>query len=253
MNILPIPPGPVADEAACSLFLNDEALVSLWCSPADLEDLALGYLMSTRRIDRPADLDSIEVETPGENQDDGIWVIRTTAAAASQGGGKTKSDTGSTTAAQPTSPTRPAAGTDVESGFRVTLGPLRDAARKIMEEGPLRLATGGVHSAGALLPDGRVIIREDVSRHCALDKAIGAAARLMAEKPLLGEVCLLSSGRAAQEMVQKAVNVEAPVFATRGIPTTPAYRLAHLSGITLIGQVLSPRPIAYTGANRVRE
>ncbi len=230
MEPLPVPPGPVADEAACRLLLNDQELVTVWCSPIDLGDLALGYLISARGLLGPGDLGSIEVEMPGEDQEEGVWVIRVTAV---------------TEAASATEST---AGTDVESGFTVTLGPLREAARRMMEGGPLRNATGGIHSAGALLPDGRVILREDVSRHCALDKAIGAASR----EALLREVVLLSSGRAAQEMVQKAVNVEAPVFATRGIPTTPAYRLAHLSGLTLIGQVLSAQPIAYTGAHRVR-
>lgn len=235
MNPLPVPPGPVADEAACRLLLNGEELLSLWCSPTDLEDLALGYLMSACGLVGPADLGSIEVEKPGEDQDGGIWVIRVTAVT------------------ETTASTEPKARSDVGSGFRVTLGPLRDAARKTMEEGPLRLVTGGVHSAGALLPDGQVILREDVSRHCALDKAIGAAARLAAGVPLLGAVSLLSSGRAAQEMVQKAVKVGAPVFATRGIPTMPAYRLAHVSGMTLIGQILSAHPLVYTGGHRVHE
>lgn len=236
MDPLPVPPGPVADEVACRLLLNDQEVVSLWCSPIDLGDLALGYLMSALGGISPGDFDSVEIESPNEGPEEGTWLIRVTepaarGAAAGRSGG------------------RPSPGAaDAPGAFSLTMGPLREAARRVMEGGPLRNATGGIHSAGAMLPDGRVILREDVSRHCALDKAIGAAAR----EADLREVVLLSSGRAAQEMVQKAVNVGVPVFATRGIPTTPAYRLAHLSGLTLIGQALSARPITYTGAHRVR-
>lgn len=231
MDPLPVPPGPVADEAACHLILNDQQIVSLWCSPIDLGDLALGYLISARGLPSPGDVDSIEIESPGEESEEGAWVVRVTSAGKSAGESLGPEET-----------------TPAEDFF-LTLGPLREAARKVMETGPVRNATGGVHSAGAMLPDGRVILREDVSRHCALDKAIGAAAR---EYPLR-EVVLLSSGRGAQEMIQKAVNAGVPVFATRGIPTTPAYRLAYVSGLTLIGQILSAQPIAYTGGHRLRE
>lgn len=242
MDQLPVPPGPVADEAACYLFLDDQQIVSLWCSPIDLGDLALGYLMSARGLTSPGDLDSIEIESPGEQSPEGAWVVRVVSALDREAGARVP-------AGMPAGESPGAKGATPAEDFSFTLGPLREAARKVMETGPVRNATGGVHSAGAMLPDGRVILREDVSRHCALDKAIGAAAREYS----LREVVLLSSGRGAQEMIQKAVNVGVPVFATRGIPTTPAYRLAYVSGLTLIGQILSARPIAYTGGHRVRE
>jgi FdhD protein len=247
MDQLPLPPGPLADEVACHLFLNDQQIVSLWCSPIDLGDLALGYLMSARGIESPGDLDSIEIESPGEQSQEGAWVVRVTSALDREPPGRETEARGS--AGKPAGESPDSTGATPSGEFVLTLGPLREAARQVMEGGPLRKATGGVHSAGAMLPDGRVILREDVSRHCALDKAIGAAAR----EHSLREVVLLSSGRGAQEMIQKAVNVGVPVFATRGIPTTPAYRLAYVSGLTLIGQILSARPIAYTGGHRVRE
>lgn len=130
----------------------------------------------------------------------------------------------------------------------LSLDQLQKAARIIMEEGPLRRETGGVHSAGALFPDGGTILWEDVSRHCALDKAIGGAAASGG----LDRVVLLSSGRAALELVQKSVSVGVQIFASRGIPTTPAYRLACLSDITLVGSILSAHPVIYTGGDRIK-
>ena len=248
MDPLPIPPGPVAEEVTCHVLLNGTEVASLWCSPMNLDDLALGFLISSRIIPGPASVSSIEAEPRkgAEPQAQGEWVVRVAAdtgapaaAGAEAGGGRAG------VGARPGKP----------SDFSISLGALRQAAKEIMEEGPVRLKTGGVHSAGAILPTGETILREDVSRHCALDKVVAAVARAMENTGggLFARVAFLSSGRAASELVQKMVNLGVPVFATRGIPTTSSYRLAHFSGITLVGQILSPKPVAYSGAHRVYE
>ncbi|WEV79337.1 formate dehydrogenase accessory sulfurtransferase FdhD [Janibacter cremeus] len=111
-------------------------------------------------------------------------------------------------------------------------------------------ATGGVHAAALLDPDGRLlVVREDIGRHNAVDKVIGWAAR-EGGLPLRGHVLLVSS-RAGFEIAQKAAVAGAPVLACVSAATTLAVEVAERSGLTLLGFVREPRATAYAHPERV--
>lgn len=110
--------------------------------------------------------------------------------------------------------------------------------------------TGGLHAAGIFSAAGELmVVREDVGRHNAVDKAIGALLR-EGRLPLTGAI-LMVSGRASFELTQKALLAGIPTLAAVSAPSSLAADLAEQSGMTLIGFVRGRGCNVYTGTERV--
>ena len=111
--------------------------------------------------------------------------------------------------------------------------------------------TGGLHAAGLFTPEGRaILVREDVGRHNAVDKVVGA--EFLAGHGTLSETILVVSGRASFELMQKALASGIPMLAAVGAPSSLAVEVAEKFGATLIGFTKQNGFNIYTGAERVR-
>lgn len=126
---------------------------------------------------------------------------------------------------------------------------LAELTAKLTERQALFSSTGGCHGALLTTSDGAVISSgEDVGRHNALDKAIGAAAQAGAD---LSRCVAVLSGRAGFDLVVKCLRVRIPIIVSVSAPSALAFDLCSAAGATLVGFARGERHTVYCGADRL--
>jgi len=138
----------------------------------------------------------------------------------------------------------------VLSNMKVSLDLLYSLPRRLREEQETFEETGGLHAAAIFDDKGDLLyLREDVGRHNAVDKVVGAA--LLSEKLPLEHHILVVSGRTSFEIVQKALIARVPFVAAVSAPSSLAVSLAREFNMTLVGFLRGRKCNVYAGRERI--
>jgi formate dehydrogenase accessory protein FdhD len=235
----------VIEEVPIAMLYNGVSYAVMMATPADLEDFALGFSLSESIIETAEQLSfveaaqtdpglSLELIIPQTRFDLLNKRLRNTMGASGCGLCGVES---LQAAIRPVPRVPPAQ--------QINAAAIADGIQALSEAQPLNQKSGGVHAAG-FVHAGGILVREDVGRHNALDKLIGALAR---QSP--GEGFLVLSSRASYELVHKAAMAGIEIVVAISAPTSMAIKLAESCGITLICFARGEQMNVYTHPARV--
>jgi FdhD protein len=140
---------------------------------------------------------------------------------------------------------------DRESGPVITAETLMRISDSVRKSQPTFDRTGGLHAAALFDANGNIsLVREDIGRHNAVDKVIGAS--VMAKTVPLTKHGLFCSGRLSFEIIQKAVMARIAFIAAVGAPSSLAVETADALGITLVGFLRDGKANVYTHEHRIQ-
>ncbi|MEY4932661.1 MAG: NAD-linked formate dehydrogenase, molybdenum containing, accessory protein [Pseudomonadota bacterium] len=239
----------VAEEVPVAFTYHGIPHVVMLATPKDLEDLGIGFTFTEGLVETPEEVRGVEAATLDNACELRLNIApeRFSALLLRQ-----RNLTGRTgcglcgTETLEEAIRRPA---PVGPGVTIAPAELHAALRDLQTKQPLNARTGSVHAAAWCLPGrGVQVVREDVGRHNALDKVVGALLRSGADA---STGYLLVSSRASYEMVQKAATAGVSLLAAISAPTALAIRLAEDCGMTLIGFARDDSHVVYTHPHRV--
>ncbi|WP_239538197.1 formate dehydrogenase accessory sulfurtransferase FdhD [Dyella mobilis] len=241
----------IAEEVPVAMIYDDVPFAVMMVTPLDLEDFALGFSLSEGLISTSAELTSVEVHPRLEGVELAMRVASDKLAQRIGSSGERllpgRSGCGLCGARLLEDAVRHPA--PVGPGPRIAPAALARALEALGAAQPVNSETGSVHAAAWVRVDGSIaLVREDVGRHNALDKLIGAMVKAQID-PERG--FLLVTSRASYEMVTKAASAGITLMAAISAPTALAIHLAESTRLTLIGFARAGSYVVYTHPQRL--
>ncbi|PWK61151.1 formate dehydrogenase accessory sulfurtransferase FdhD [Roseicyclus mahoneyensis] len=238
------------EEVPVAITCNGSTQAVMMCTPSDLEDFATGFAF-TEGYATPSQIEGIEIIEVAQGIEARLWIEEEAAAAL---GARRRAMMGPVgcglcgidSLEQALRDLRP-----VSADLSLAADDAAGAGEALRAHQPLHDLTQAVHAAGFFMPgQGIVLAREDVGRHNALDKLIGAALRAEID-PACGAVVITS--RVSVEMVQKTVLAGCAILIAVSAPTAQALRVADAARLTVAALARGGRIEVFTHARRINE
>lgn len=222
----------IAIETPVSIEVGGIGYAVMMATPADLDDYAVGFALGEGLVETADQIGRIDAQPieggwalriwlPPERNDIALERARTRVSESSCG------LCGIENIEQVLRPLPP-----VTARIGTDRGAIAAALAALSDHQPLGRATGAVHAAAFCSPGGEILhAREDVGRHNALDKLVGALARADIDP---GAGFILLSARCSYELVEKTVRAGCPMLVTISAPTSLAAERAATAGLTLV-------------------
>ncbi|MBN9046757.1 MAG: formate dehydrogenase accessory sulfurtransferase FdhD [Rhizobiales bacterium] len=240
----------VPEETPVAMSYNGSTQAVMMATPADIEDFAVGFSLTEGIVRDLAEIEKIDIVVLEQGIDAQMRLselperqlaARRRFMAGPVGCGLCGIDS----IEQALRPLPPLGA----SGAVFSAGMMIDAMSALSSRQELNAVTRAVHGAGFYSPaEGLLAVREDVGRHNALDKLVGAVAR---GGMAAGSGIVAVTSRVSVEMVQKTVMMGAPVLAAISAPTALAIRSAEAAGLTLVALVRGGDFDIYTHGDRI--
>lgn len=232
-------------ELPVTIILNSQELVTLLCSPTDLQYLTIGYLSSEgllkgkdqiRKITVDDQRGVVRVETEGDNEYAGDPPFKRIITSGCGRGASFYS--AADIQGQP----------KLESPTAISPPEVFALVKEFQHRSQIYRTTGGVHSAALCDTKGILVFNEDIGRHNAIDKILGEC--ILRDIPTDDRI-VITSGRISSEILLKVAKRNIPILISKSAPTNLGVRLANDLGVTLIGFVRGERMNVYANGWRV--
>lgn len=233
----------VVKEFPLIITLNNQEVVTLLCSPQNLDYLAIGFLSSEGLIRSKDDIKKIAVD-----QQRGMVQVETEKD--TQADRQPSSKRLVTSGGGRGAPFYPARGqAKVESDIEISAGEVFALIDEFVQRSAVFKATGGVHSAALSDTKSILVFSEDIGRHNAIDKVFGEC--MLNDIPTAGRL-IITSGRVSSEILLKVAKRNVPLLISKAAPTDLGVRLAQDLGVTLIGFARGKKMNLYANEWRLR-
>ena len=224
----------VVKDETITLTINGDISRSLSAIEDSLKEFTVGYLFNENMVNTMEAIKKIEVDGTqiyAEIDDTLLKTNETVLCSDSAGGWRSK--------IKHVNP--------VESDFQVNVKELIERIEELKNNAEIWQATGGTHVAGIVYKD-QFIVKEDVSRHVAVDKVIGYG---LLNDFDLSQSYVIYSGRMPADMVIKMTRAGVPILASNAAPANSGYNIAKKGNVTLVGFLRGQRCNIYNNQNRV--
>ena len=240
----------VAEEIPVAIVFHNVPHVVMLATPANFEDFAVGFTLSEGLVARADEIREVDVTLGVDAVDVKVTVAWERFTELLHRRRNLTGRTGCGLCGAETAEDAIREVPQVGPGTDVTIQDLHAAIEQLGSLQLINARTGSVHAAAWVVPgQGIQLVREDVGRHNALDKAIGALVR---GKTDLASGYMLITSRASYEMVQKCATVGISFLAAFSAPTAFAVRMAQKTGMTLVAFARRDRHVVYANPARLK-